>query len=65
MRCVKIAVIKSFSEGSMTSKQKERFIKHFFKRNSLRQIAEEEGVHFWCMNVFGGQSKSSENILMR
>jgi len=46
MRCVKIAVIKLFSEGSMTSKQKERFIKHFFKQKSLRQIAQEEGVHF-------------------
>ena len=50
MRCVKIAVIKLFSEGSMTSKQKERFIKHFFKRKSLRQIAEEEGVYFTSVN---------------
>lgn len=45
MRCVRVAVIKLFSEKRLTSKQKERFIKHFFKRKSLRQIAEEEGVY--------------------
>jgi len=50
MRCVRVAVIKLFSEGRLTSKQKERFIKHFFRRKSLREIAREEGVYFTSVN---------------
>ena len=49
-RCVKIAVIKLFSEGKLTPKQKNRFIKHFFRRKSLREIAREEGVYFTSVN---------------
>lgn len=50
MRCVRVAVIKLFSEGRLTSKQKDRFIKHFINRKSLREIAREEGVYFTSVN---------------
>lgn len=45
-RRIHLAVDKLFVCGKLTPKQKERFIKHFFKGMSLRAIAEEEGVHF-------------------
>ncbi|MFI3213265.1 MAG: RNA polymerase subunit sigma-24 [Eubacteriales bacterium] len=31
---------------NLTEKQKRRFIQHFFHNRSLRQIADDEGVHF-------------------
>ena len=45
-RRIKLAVDKLFLCGKLTSKQKERFVRHFFDGVSLRKIASDEGVHF-------------------
>lgn len=45
-RRIKLAVDKLFLCGKLTSKQKERFVRHFFAGTSLRKIASDEGVHF-------------------
>ena len=45
-RRVMIAADKLFRDGSMTEKQKRRFIRHFIDGKSLRFIADEEGVYY-------------------
>ena len=41
-----VAVDKLFREGRMTEKQKRRFIQHYIRGLSLRQIAVKESVYF-------------------
>ena len=45
-KCVMVAVDKLFREGHLTEKQKRRFILHYIRGWSLRQIAASEAVHF-------------------
>lgn len=61
-RRVMLAVDKLFHEGSLTDKQKRRFIQHFIHGSSLRQIAKWESVHF---TTVGESLKSAADKLRR